>query len=381
MRAAGAALARSAAVLKAHRGRSGLRPIKSRALSRASRSAAYRFTLRPIRDRFGANRRGRRWHRARQTTSSRPSTAAERSGRAVRGPATWPTPGPRSRRPAWLGRAGGGGRCTRSASTWSCTTTTGCAAQGFGGVLAVGGGSAAPPRLIEAALAPARRGHRIARRAGRQGHHVRHRRAEPQARRQHAHDAHRHGRWRGGARRAAAGCRASRLPVRVTALVPAAENSLVRLGDAPERRHAPLRRPHQRDQQHRRRGAARARRRAGLCGRPAAAHRAGRHRHADRRDEGRARHCAPAGCSRPPTTWRPRCSPPAPAAGEPLWRMPLVEDTMSPLDSAVADAPQRAGQPGRDHRGAVPAPVQPATCRGRTSTSPGRPAPTRTTGS
>ena len=42
------------------------------------------------------------------------------------------------------------------------------------------------------------------------------------------------------------------------------------------------------------------------------------------------------------------------AAGEPLWRMPLVEDHVELLDSTVADAHERAGQPGRDHRCTVP---------------------------
>ncbi len=79
--------------------------------------------------------------------------------------------------------------------------------QGFGGVLAVGGGSSSPPRLIEARWRPqpARPGR--PRRARRQGHHLRHRRNQPQDRRRHGPDAHRHVRRRRGARRR---CRRSR---------------------------------------------------------------------------------------------------------------------------------------------------------------------------
>ena len=51
------------------------------------------------------------------------------------------------------------------------------------------------------------------------------------------------------------------------------------------------------------------------------------------------------------------------------------------LDSEVADANNAPGNPGGDHRGAVPEALHRAACRGRTSTSPGRHAPTRTTAS
>ena len=95
--------------------------------------------------------------------------------------------------------------------------------QGFGGVLAVGGGSARR-RGSSRRVASARRRRRRARRPRRQGHHLRHRRAEHQARRRHEDDEDRHGRRRGSACGAAL-VAAAKTPVRVTALVPAAENS------------------------------------------------------------------------------------------------------------------------------------------------------------
>ena len=76
------------------------------------------------------------------------------------------------------------------------------AEEGFGGLLAVGGGSAHPPRLIRIDYTPRGRHASYAHgRAGRQGHHLRHRRPRHQAEREHAHHEARHERRRRGDRR------------------------------------------------------------------------------------------------------------------------------------------------------------------------------------
>ena len=133
----------------------------------------------------------------RRSSTTRPRSSAGRApaARHGAGPATWPTPRPRRRpRPGWPPRPRAS--CAPLGVAVDVRDERWLAEQGFGGVLAVGGGSVAPPRLIEAPLAPARRARATARRARRQGHHLRHRRHQPQARRRHAHDAHRHGRRR-----------------------------------------------------------------------------------------------------------------------------------------------------------------------------------------
>ena len=57
-------------------------------------------------------------------------------------------------------------------------------ADGFGGILGIGQASATPPRLIQLEYTPAQgRAEGTARRPGRQGHHLRHRRPLHQARR------------------------------------------------------------------------------------------------------------------------------------------------------------------------------------------------------
>ena len=82
------------------------------------------------------------------------------------------------------------------------------------------------------------------------------------------------------------------------------------------------------------------------------------------------------GCS-PATTRSPRSSRrPPPASGEPLWRMPLVDDYRRALDSPVADL-RNIGQPKLKLRAARSPPrcscaSSPAAGRGPTSTSPGR---------
>ena len=157
------------------------------------------------------------------------------------------------------------------------------AEQGFGGVLAVGGGSARPPRFVEL---PGGRRPAPAPGPGRQGHHLRHRRHLDQAGRRHAPDAHRHG---GGAAVIAAMLAIARLglPVRVTGLVPAAENHV---SGRPTGRAtwSALRRHDHRGGQHRRRGADGAGRRARLRGPPPGARPDRRRRDPDRGDEGRA---------------------------------------------------------------------------------------------
>ena len=92
---------------------------------------------------------------------------------------------------------------------------------GYGGMLAVGGGSSRPPRLVRLSYAP--RGAKFAPGPGRQGHHVRLRRPEPQARRRHVHDEVRHGRRGRGARRDYAIAQLG-LRVKVTTYAALAEN-------------------------------------------------------------------------------------------------------------------------------------------------------------
>ncbi len=72
---------------------------------------------------------------------------------------------------------------------------------GFGGILAVGMGSEAPPRLVRLAYAP--KAARTRSRAGRQRHHVRHRRVRREAGPGHVGDEVRHGRRRRGRLRSA----------------------------------------------------------------------------------------------------------------------------------------------------------------------------------
>ena len=157
------------------------------ATASASTSAAHPPRLAEV------SRRGRR--RRRRTPS-----AGGAPGRSRRRPCAWArdlvnTPSnPRTRRgwPSQAARAA----APAPASPSRCSARTSWRADGFGGVLAVGGGSASPPRVVVAratarAAAPA-----AARRAGRQGHHVRHRRHLDQAQRGHARDEDRHGRRR-----------------------------------------------------------------------------------------------------------------------------------------------------------------------------------------
>ena len=194
----------------------------------------------------------------------------------------------RTKTPAWLADQAAEANSAQPASTSTSATSIGCAEHGFGGVLAVGAGSASPPRLIEATWRP---------RGARPGVHVvlvgkgitfdtggLNIKPGDAMRMMHTDMS--------GAAAVLAALRAvaqARVPVRVTALGAGGRELGFRLVVPPRRRGPPRRRSHQRDHQHRRRGTARAGRRAGLRGRAAAARRARRHRHPDRCDEGRAR--------------------------------------------------------------------------------------------
>ena len=180
----------------------------------------------------------------------------------------------------------------------------------------------------------------------------------------------RHGRARAPS---AARCRSS-------AWSPAAENSVVGQRAATRRRGPPLRRPHHRGHQHRRRGPAGAGRRAGL-----------------RRRRARARPCvvdvatltgaikvalgqqvgglfanddalADALLARR-----------APARASRCGGCPLASDYEEQARLAGRRRRQRRRRPGRDHRRRCSSSTSSATCRGRTSTSP-RPATRPRTG-
>ena len=144
--------------------------------------AAYRFRAegRPrSEDRAHARCAARAAARRPGAHAARAVTGPGRRHRRRTGPATSPTPRRSSRtrrgwpaRPCDLGRRrGSGDRAGRAEHS---------PAEGFGGVLAVGAGSARRPRLVEMAYRPAAAGGRP-RRAGGQGHHLRLRRPLPQA--------------------------------------------------------------------------------------------------------------------------------------------------------------------------------------------------------
>ena len=122
-----------------------------------------------------------------------------------------------------------------------------------------------PPRLIRMDYTPrgATKSHAHGR-AGRQGHHLRHRRPRHQAERGHADDEARHERRRRGASPPWPRSRDVDCPVRVVGLVPAAENAVSGSAMRPGDVDPPLRRSHLRGQQHRRRGPPRAGRRDGV---------------------------------------------------------------------------------------------------------------------
>ena len=190
--------------------------------------------------------------------------------------------------------------------------------QGFGGIIGVGQASATPPRLIRLDYTPARRPQGAARGPGRQGHHLRHRRAVDQAGRGHVHDEARHDRRRRGDGRDGR-ARRPRLPAprHRTRRPPRRTPSAAR--PAARRRGHPLRRPHHRGHEHRRRRPAGARRRHGLRPRQARPGGPGRRRHPHRRRSRSPSGSGPAATSPTTTPWprpgEPRARPPASRCG------------------------------------------------------------------
>ena len=174
-----------------------------------------------------------------------------------------------TKNPAWLaGQAAHRRRPHRPARPRS-GTSAGCAADGFGGILAVGQGSATPPRLVRLDYEPAgATAATPARRARRQGHHLRHRRPADQAGRRHGGDEDRHVRRRRRARGALGAAASSACRCGSPACSPSPRTPSAARPTAPATSSA-LRRAHHRDQQHRRRGPPGARRRARLRRRPA----------------------------------------------------------------------------------------------------------------
>ena len=173
------------------------------------------------------------------------------------------------------------------------------------------------------------------------------------------------------ARPPACGCRSP-------GIVAARREHAERLRAAPGRRHHPLRRPHRRGAQHRRRGPPGAGRRARLRRRAARPGHPDRRRHADRRGAvalGR-RHAA---LSPPTTSWPRSCGQPArPAAsGCGGCRSSRTTGPRSTRRSPTCATSRRDPRHQRrlDHGGAVPARVRRGRGRGPTSTSPGRPGP------
>ena len=294
------------------------------------------------------------------------------------GPATWSTPRATLKNPAWLAEQGArAARRPAARHGHRAGPRTSCAAGGFGGVLAVGGGSATPPRVVVAGYRPPDARPRPPG-PGRQGHHVRHRRHLDQAQRGHARDEDRHGRGSGraGGRRrrrpAAAAGRghrrgAGRGERRLRRRRTGRRTSSGTSAAAPPRCSTPTPRA----------GMVLA---DALGLRPARARRdrARRRRHADRRDEGRAR-ARTAGCS--PTT---------DGLADALRTAAVRAGRAAVADAAARGAPRPAGQRRSPTRTTPPATRgrsrrrcscsrSPATCRGRTWTSPVRPARAPTT--
>ena len=149
---------------------------------------------------------------------------------------------------------------------------------GCGGILGVGAGSSAPPRLVELTYAP--KDAKVPPGAGRQGHHLRLRRPDHQAGPEHERDEVRHGRRRRG-RAGDVRDRLARAPDQGQHVRADGREHGLRLGDPSRRRALDVRRHHRRDQQHRRRGSPGARRRSRPCHR-AEARRDPRRRHPDR---------------------------------------------------------------------------------------------------
>ena len=300
---------------------------------------------RPVaRDRAGRRRRRRRRRRARPGHRPRRRRLALAGARHRARPTSRPPPGSPSR-PSRSARP--------PASTSRSGTRTSSATEGFGGLLAVGGGSANPPRLIRMDYTPrgaTRRtptvvlvGKGITFDSG--GLDIKPSEGMLTMKRDMS---------GGGAVIAAmAALRDVDCPVRVIGLVPAAENSVSGSAMRPGDVITPLRRPHLRGQQHRRRGPPGPRRRDGVRRLRARADGPGRHRHPDRRDEGGA---GPVDrrLLRQPRGLAAQVEAAATASGENVWRMPLVADYEDKVTSKIADGDNAAGGAGRDHRRAVP---------------------------
>ena len=323
-----------------------------------------------------ARRRGRRRRRRR----ARPGDRARRRRLALTHPGDRPG---QPQDPGLAGRAGRRGRRGTPASRCRSGTTQRLEAEGFGGILAVGGGSVNAPRLIRMDYTPRGRHQAHAHGgAGRQGHHLRHRRPRHQAQRGHADDEARHERRRRGASPPWLRSRDVDCPVRVVGLVPAAENAVSGSAMRPGDVITPLRRSHLRGQQHRRRGPPRAGRRDGVRRRRARADRPRRHRHPDRRDEGGARPVDRRLLRQPRGPGRPAARPRRPTSGEnaladAAGRRLRGQGRLQASPTATTPPAAPARSPPR-----CSSSTSPATCRGPTSTSPPPPSrrPTATSG-
>ena len=207
------------------------------------------------------------------------------------------------------------------------------ASGGFGGILGVGQGSDRPPRLVRLDYAPADAD--AARRARRQGHHLRHRRPLAEARGVDGRHEVRHVRRGDRPRRAPRRRDASALPVQGDGVAVHRRQHAVGPRDAPGRRAAHARRHDRRGAQHRCRGPPRARRRTRRR-QPRASRRDHRRRHAHRCHHDRARH-APRRRDGRRRRRRGRTSPPRAEAGELAWQLPLPAHMVDDLDSPIAD--------------------------------------------
>ena len=107
-------------------------------------------------------------------------TRADVVARAVRLTRDWVNTAPNELRPPSFADAVGGRRA-RPGLEVEVLDEEALKAGGYGGIVAVGQGSEAPPRLVKLSYTPAGVDRPEAGRAGRQGHHLRHRRHLHQA--------------------------------------------------------------------------------------------------------------------------------------------------------------------------------------------------------
>ena len=200
----------------------------------------------------------------------------------------------------------------------------GLKARGYEGCLRVGTGSAHPPRMVILRHVP-RKASQGDRGPGRQGHHLRHRRHQPQARRPHVGDEGRHGgRGRGALRHARAG---PHRPRRQGGGHPLLRGELPRRQRAAAGRHlhGQERQVHH-GRQHRRRGPPRPHRRPAPRGRGGRHPRRG-HRDPDRRLRARARARAWPACWAPTATSSAASSAPARTTARPSGSCPWSRST------------------------------------------------------